>query len=368
MSFSLPFNLPSFGALLESYRDLRLRRSFGSAARIQFYDTLALLMDNGVQLLNALTEISNVASDDGEKPNAPLAVICNSLIDGVRGGKRLSSLLRRYANYEECSLIASGEKSGDMSEAFERAVKLVQKKAEIAGAVQMATIYPTILGALIVYLLNMVGTLLVPKFAKMTNPETWEGTAWIVYMIGEFVVHYGLLALIAVVVLVAAIMLSMPYLRGTVRIYLDRVFPWSLYRIKHGGPFLLNVAVQTESGVQLRDALESLAKDANPWLRERIEAALYGIGIGANLGVALKNAGYEFPDRLAIRYLVLITNQEGFHGAIIKFSERWMDETVKKAQTIGYVALGVGIIIIGALAMLIMSGVSGMTTSIDAMK
>lgn len=360
------FHVPSPSALLEKYSEWKVRLSFGATSRIEFYEALSILIGNGVQLIDALGELYNVASHDGKKPNAPLAIIYAYLIDGMRGGKRFSMLLRRYVNYEECSLIAGGEKSGNMEQAFEYAVRVISKKSEIIGAVAMATVYPTILAGMAMFLVNMVATKLVPKFSKMSNPETWEGSARIVYLMGDFVTNYGREALIAIFVFLVLLGLSFPYLRGHVRIYLDRVFPWSLYRMLYGSTFLLNVSVMIGSGVQLRDALEALSKNANPWLRERIEGALYGTGIGANLGVALKNSGYEFPDRRAVRYLEVLANQDGFEKAIARFGERWMDESVKQAKAIGKIALGVGIALIGALMLLIMSGANGITDAIQA--
>lgn len=359
-------NIPSLSSLLEDYNEWKVKLRFGSSSRIEFYEALSILIGNGVQLIDALGEMYNVASQDGKKPNAPQAIIYAYLIDGMRGGARFSMLLRKYVNYEECSLIAGGEKSGEMEKAFEFAVRVITKKREIVGAVAMATVYPAILAGMLMFLVNMVSTKLVPKFSRMSNPDTWEGNARIIYLMGEFVTNHGGKALVACGMFLVLLAFSFPYLRGPVRIYLDRVFPWSLYRMLYGSTFLLNVSVMISSGVQLRDALESLAKNTNPWLRERIEGALYGTGIGANLGVALKNSGYEFPDRRAVRYLEVLANQEGFEKAIARFGERWMDESVKQAKTIGRVALGVGIAIIGALMLLIISGANEITETIQA--
>lgn len=362
----MALSIPSVSSLAEGFNEWVIRLNFGASARINFYEAVSLLMDNGVKLIDALRQMHAVASQDGKKPNAPLAVIYNHLIDGVRGGKRLSALLRKYVNYEECSLIAGGEKSGNMQQAFDAAVRVITKKGEIVGAVALATVYPTFLGGMSVFLMNMVATKLVPKFAKMSDPATWEGTARIVFLMGEFVTHYGREALAVIIALILAVVFSFPYLRGPVRIVLDKVFPWSLYRMLYGSTFLLNVSVLIGSGVKMQDALESLSKNANPWLRERIEGALYGTGIGSNLGVALRDAGFDFPDKRAVRYLEVLANQEGFEKAIAKFGERWMDESVKQAKAIGKLALGVGIAVIGALMLLIISGANGITETIQS--
>ncbi len=36
------------------------------------------------------------------------------------------------------------------------------------------------------------------------------------------------------------------------------------------------------------------------------------MGLGQNLGVALRSAGHDFPDRQAIQYLCILANRGGF--------------------------------------------------------
>lgn len=352
-------------SLVEKFNDRVVRMNFNAKARIEFYETISLLIGNGVKLSDALAGAYNVYSEDGKNPGAPLAVICSDLIAGLKSGQKLSDVLSRYVDHTESSLIAGGEVSGDMRQAFEYAVKVITKKGEIRGAVIMATAYPGFLSIMMVYLINMVAKDLVPKFAKMSNPATWEGAAHILYQMGQFVQSYGAVSLVVVVMVVAVVVGTLPTFRGELRVRLDKFFPWSLYRMLHGSTFLLNVAVMVGSGIQMQSALQKLAQHANPWLKERISAAVYGVTIGANFGQALKDTGYDFPDEKSVRYLQLIANQDGFDKAVTNFAERWMDETVKQAQALGKTVLGVGIGLIGALMLLIMTGANDIASTIQ---
>ncbi len=141
---------------------------------------------------------------------------------------------------------------------------------------------------------------LVPKLSKVTDPQSWDGAAKLLYRIAQFITGYGAFALILILLLALFVFTTLPYLRGRVRVLLDQSPPWSIYRTLHGSTFLLNVAVMLQSGVRLEEALLLLAANAKPWLKERIDAALYGIRIGGNLGVALHRAGYGFPDKKAV--------------------------------------------------------------------
>jgi type II secretory pathway component PulF len=359
-------------SIFDAFDNFVIRLQFGTGARIEFYEAMTLLMENGVLLNDALKEMYKVASDEGRKPKNPRAIILYDCMMGVAEGRTLSTVLSAWVGPEECSLIAAGEKSGRLVDdedgpgAFSQAIKVITAKRQIMAAILMATVYPTVLGALSVVLLNMVSTQLVPKLAKTTNPENWEGAAALLYAIAQFVTGYGKLALAGLLVLLAGIFGSLPYLRGDLRYYLDKVPPWSVYRMLHGSTFLLNVAVLLQAGIKLQDALALLSDTAKPWLKERIEAAKYGIGIGGNLGVALHKAGYDFPDRKAVQYLMILSNREGADKAIARFGDRWLGESIRKIQSTAKVALAMGVLLIGGLMLIVIAGAGGIQDAIQA--
>ena len=357
---------------INSFNNFIIRLQFGFGARVEFYEAMTLLMENGVLLNDALKEMYKVASDEGRKPKKPLAIVLYDCMMGVAEGLPLSKALSVWISPDECSLIAAGEKSGRLIDddvgpgAFSQAVKVITAKRDILGAIAMATVYPTFLGILATYLLNMVATQLVPKLAKTTNPETWEGPAALLYEIANFVTGYGKPALAAALLVIAAIFVSFPYLRGNVRFYLDKVPPWSIYRMLHGSTFLLNVSVLLQSGIKMQDALELLSESASPWLKERIDAAKYGIGIGGNLGVALHKAGYDFPDKKAVQFLMILSSREGFEKALARFGDRWLADTIKRIQAVAKMALAVGVLLIGVLMLIVVAGAGGIQDAMQA--
>lgn len=359
-------------SFFDSFDKFVVRLQFGSGARIEFYEAMTLLMENGVLLNDALKEMYRVASDEGRKPKNAQAIVFYDCMMGVAEGRPLSKVLAAWVSPEECSLIAAGEKSGRLVDdkdgpgAFSQAIKVITAKRQIMAAIAMATVYPTVLGILSVVLLNMVSTQLVPKLAKTTNPETWEGAAALLYLIAQFVTGYGKVALASVLMTVALIFGSLPYLRGGIRFYLDKVPPWSVYRMLHGSTFLLNLAVLLQAGIKLQDALALLSETAKPWLRERIDAAKYGIGIGGSLGVALQKAGYDFPDKKAVQYLMILSNREGFENAIGRFGDRWLNESIRRIQSTAKVALACGVLLIGGLMLIVVAGAGGIQDAIQA--
>lgn len=351
--------------VIEWVDDKFIQVQFGADARIDFYEELSILLENRVLLSDALKEMYSIASKEGSKPRVPRAVVIYECMLAVGEGRQLSHALRKWATYQEVSLIAAGERSDNLLEAFQDAIKIITAKQQILGAALSATIYPSILIGLTGFLLKLISTSLIPKLAKSTKPETWEGSAQLLYQISLFVTHYGLATVVTGGILIILTAWSMPYLRGPLRIWLDRAPPWSIYRMLHGATFLLNIAVMIRAGIKLQEALELLGANANPWLRERIDTALYGTRIGGNLGVALYKAGYQFPDQRAVEYLMILASRDGFDQAISRFGDRWLTKSIKKVQRFSRFALGSGVIFVGLLMLLIVSGMGEIQNAIQ---
>jgi type II secretory pathway component PulF len=338
-----------------------LRSRFNVKNRIEFYETLILLLDNRVMLNEALSEIFHIHSHEGKHPTRIQAMVAQECLLGVSDGKPISEILARWVSHDESSLIEAGEQAGKLQSAFKKAILIIEAKQKISQALATATIYPSLLMVLASYLLKTISTDLVPKLAQATEVQTWDLSAQILKLIADFINYFGGVTLLLVMGLIIGSIVSLPYLKGNIRFYLDKLPPWSIYRLLYGSTFLLNIGVLLDSGVKLNEALQLMAKRANPWLRERITAALYGVNIGANLGQALYNAGYDFPDKRAVQYLRIISSHSGAEENIERFGLRWMEESLKKIKTLASLSLILSIAFNGLLMLLVIAGTSGMT-------
>lgn len=343
-----------------------LRLQFYGAVRVELYEALSLLLENRVLLETALKDMHKIFSENGKKPKRVLAAVTYDCYREVADGKPLSKALAKWIPYQEYTLISAGEKSSDLKTAFDNCRKIIVAKQEIVGAILLATLYPAFLMGMICVLLSMVSTKLVPKLIRTSNPDTWTGTASLLYEMSKFVISYGSLTLIMLLLSIVAIFASLPYLKGNIRVYLDKVPPWSVYRMLHGSTFLLNVGVMIQANVSIQDALRMMASQANPWLKQRLDAAFYGLGIGGNLGVALSKAGYDFPDKKAVQFLMILSSKDGFDEALNNFGERWLRKSIQQIQFAAKLSMGTGIILVGVILMTVISGVSGIQDAIQA--
>lgn len=345
---------------LESVENYLARFRFGGTTRIQFYEELAGLIKNGVQLNDALAEMELVASDRGRHPRNVVAVVASDCSLAMENGASFSKAMRRWLGDQEGSLLSAGERAGDLPAAFEEAIESIKTRSAIKGALASATVYPCLLAAMIVYMLNLVTYTFVPKFGRILKDGQWEGDALTLKQIAHFVSTYGAASLTALIVTLCTVLFTLPYLTGTARIYLDRAPPWSIYRILNGATFLLNTAMMLRAGIGMEEAIRAQAEGAKPWLKERLEQALYGIGLGNNLGVALNHAGFGFPDRKAIQHIEMLAGRSGADVALYNFAKSWMARTIKQLELAASVMFYGFLFAAGYLILVIVGGIFAM--------
>ncbi|KML17794.1 hypothetical protein VL10_24015 [Leclercia adecarboxylata] len=342
------------------------RFSFTATIRLDFYRSLLLLMENHVRLNEALTELHAVYSNYGKRINAPVAVVIDECLKKMNEGVAFSEALSWWLPVEEGMLLQAGEMAGKLGDAFNEAEKIMTARKRISGAITGALAYPVLLFIMTGFLLHMIATDLVPKLARVVDPSQWHGSAAWLRDIASVVTDYGLTVVMTILLLGVFTVISLPLLKGKTRVLLDMLPPWSIYRLVHGTTFLLNVGSLIKSGMQLSTALDKLRVGASPWLAERIDAATDGLAEGKNFGEALISSGYHFPDRKANRFLAVISAYSGTDDAIIKFSHRWLEETVTQIQNGAKMMLISGVACVGIIMMLVIVGAGGIQDAIQA--
>lgn len=340
-------------------------KQFGSTERIQFYESLTALLENGVGVDDALNEVRRIYSDDGRQLYHPVALACANIGKKVGNGKKLAESCRVWVPYQEMAIIGAGERSGNLTQAFSECIRIIEARQKILSLILNSTLYPVLIWSLMAYLLHIIATRVVPAMARLSPPEDSSGAPYLLYLIATYVDHYGLITLIALVVLLVGSLVSLPYLTGPLRVRLERLPPWSIYKALHGSTFLLNIAVMLRANINQIEALDTLMVNATPWLRERLLAVSYGVEIGKNFGVALKLAGHEFPDKTAIHFLCVLATRKSFADAIHRFANRWLDTSLKNVERYTKGFLLFSGIAMGSLMILVLIGTNSMQTAVS---
>lgn len=336
-----------------------------SSTRITFYEGFQNLVENGLGPNDALKELNKIWSNGGRKPNDPLAIFTRDLMINLMDGMPLSKALARWVPYEEASLMEAGGRGARLSQACDDVVRTIEAQQQIRGAVITALAYPVLLLVPLSTLMWMVADKLIPQMAKLSDPETWSGSSYALYQLANLVTNYGVLISSGIVAAVVTVTFSLGRWTGPLRMRIDGWPIYSTYRMIHGSTFLLNLSVMMRTGIGPDEALKTMGEFANPWLKERISAARHGLGTGVNLGIALENTGHNFPDKKAIQFIRILATRSGFPAAINRYSNRWLTTSIKRLQGVAKISLATGLILIGLVMGLVVSGTQDMQNNIE---
>lgn len=345
------------------------RGLFKAKDKQQFFSALRLTLSVGVQLPAALAGLRD-AFDTGRKwKRHIIAIVAQECLQQISAGKSLGDAMRGWLADDECSLLDAGAEAGDMLSAFDRVLMVVDAKQRAIKAAVGTAAYPAALLLMSGFILNKVSVELVPKLLRGKTADDLEGEAWLLKIVADYVSGYGAITLACLALLVVAIVLSLPVLRGNVRYYLDKLPPWSFYRMLYGSTFFLNIGVQMQAGIKLSRVLSEAADRANPWLKERLSATLYGVNNGKTLGQALADAGYDFPDRQIIHFLCAITAHKGSEEHIEALGAQWLNDSIERLKRIAALLSIFALMVNAAIILLTFAGISGMedvlTNSLD---
>ncbi len=332
------------------------RRAFTPAVRIEIFDELASLLGNGVPILQALEALHRQASKKGKRPGEPLAIVLASWIRSVKNGRSLGAAVRGWVSPQEQMLITAGETSGTLEASLPLVIEVLVAGASVRGALFGGLAYPISLLASALALLWLFAVGVIPEFARISRPEGWDGLGYSLYVMSNVVRAWAAPGAVLAVAAAIALIVSLPRQTGPIRVRLDRIPPWSMYRLIQGSGFLMSLAALVRAGVPVERALSMIGGGATKWLKERIDGALYGLRQGSNLGEALQRAGHEFPDRRIIDSLVIYSSLSEFDRALHKVAHRWLDKGTQAVRTQSRVLHGLAIITMAGIVIWISLG------------
>lgn len=286
-------------------------------------------------------------------------------------GYSIGEAIGPYAAPEEVMLVDAGQTAGDraLAEGFLQAAELMEKTRFIKGAVMKELLYPCTLFLAMCAFLVVVATVIVPKLAALSNPLAWQGAGALLYRASLFVTSpSGLCTAIGLVLLAMLVAASLPRLTGRARDVLDRVPPWSVYRLLVGVTWLYATATllrtRQKLGVILRKVVT--APGTTRYLRWRLLPVLAADERGYSLGDALCLAKSRWPDRHVSDDMRTYSSLPGFEQMLPAIAGELLEETVERVQQLARTLGGIAILAIVGLMLLLVVGLFGIQDQITS--
>jgi len=232
-----------------------------------------------------------------EVDNKYLGEIMTQVADDLQGGSPISKALARHPKVFTgfyVNMVRSGEESGKLSETFGYLADYLDRTYEVMSKAQNALIYPAFVIGVFFVVMALMLTVVIPKISVILIDS---GTAIPLYTkivigISEFLVHYGFVLVIAIVVgvFISYRMLQTP--NGKLffdSIKLDIPYVGDLYSKLYLSRIADNFATMLVSGVPPVEAVEITASVVGSatfedLLHEAAEEVKGGVPISDALG------------------------------------------------------------------------------------
>ena len=310
--------------------------------RLKMYRKLASLMANRFSLMDALELLYQGASDNGKNPYEPMAIAIVCWMKVLQNGLTFADALKGWAPGRERLMLSTGDVS-NLESALLNLIKVTEGSTKMIRPIIGAIAYPSFLTMMSVVILYCIGVYLVPPMLEAAPGIYWKGTAADLVGVSEWIQEYWLVAFASIPTIMLIVYATIGIWTGSLRVIFDRIPPWSLYKIFIGISWLLAMAALIKGGTSVSSAMSALRRDANSYLRERIDKALKYINNGDNLGNALYKTETEFPDKEIISDLAVYSELDNFEEAIDNLANEWLEESVyvieQRASILNMIAL-----------------------------
>lgn len=143
---------------------IRIPKRVSLKDRIVLTEQLSVMIKAGITLVQALRGLQE------ETANRNLAAVLGSLVADVEGGAPFSEALTKHPRVFSkiyCQMVASAEKTGNLSDILSKLTVQQQKEYELKGKVKGALIYPAVVFVLLISVCILVITFILPRLSGL---------------------------------------------------------------------------------------------------------------------------------------------------------------------------------------------------------
>ena len=269
--------------------------------------------------------------------NKKLAAAIRDMQASIEKGETLAGSMRKHPRIFTSMLvnmIAAGEESGNLVEAFRQMEVWFDKAQKTKSAVSKAMAYPMVVLAVMVIVLIVMMTTIIPKFLATFAEMDMDlpGVTKAVMAVSDWFVAYWYIVVIALVGLVVGGIFFNRTNKG------KHFFGWFARKIpvvklmtirSASATFCRTLALLLGSGLSLTESLDLVAMNmANIYFREAVQNVRHLISEGWQLNAALRDTGL-FPPM--VYNLVGIGEETGDLQSMLEKTADYYDEEVQDA-------------------------------------
>ncbi len=293
-------------------------------------------------ILRAGVPVATVLSMLGQQTeNKKLAVAIREMQVSIEKGETLAGSMRRHPKIFSnmlVNMIAAGEESGNLEEAFAQMEAWFDKAKKTGASVKKAMVYPCILIVVMVVVLIVMMVKIIPSFMttfEEMNMELPLPTQLVMAASDWFIAWWWLLAIVLVVLVVGGFLFNRTDKGKHFFGLLTRKIPVvkNLTVRSASSTFCRTLALLLSSGLSLTESLELVALNmSNIYFREAVQTVQSMVSQGWGLGTSLRDTNL-FPPM--VYNLTSIGEETGdLPGMLSKTADYYDDEVETATQSL----------------------------------
>lgn len=309
--------------------------TWGQKQREAFYRRLAAMIENGMALAEALQILRDRAQRRfGSWRGDPDLLAMTDIERRIRNGSTFVRAIAPWVPRTDLALIGAGELSGQLPEVLRVSIESGKVVKRLRSKIFVEMFDPMLFAIVGFYLIYVIGSQMVPAMKQALPVDRWPSAAKPLLPMGAVatsgLVGWALLALAVLMVVIFATMGRWGRTGIRFRSMLDRVPPWSIYRVIQGAAWVVGFSNLLKAGVRVSDALKLQSEYAPKWLKVRLEDTIVHVVNGHEIGQALRMTGYGFPDASLIEDIQAFARFKNFPELVRKLGDEWLAEAEGK--------------------------------------
>lgn len=276
---------------------------------IMFTRRLHIMLSSGVSLLSSLTLLQKTSSKN-------MAKVLRGILDDIEMGSSFSEAIAKYPrqfNYAYVSLVAIGETSGSLDKSLSDIIKLKEQEQKVARKVRIASIYPMIVGFVLVIMMIAAAVFFLPRFQEMYEEQELPipgFTRTVFGIAGKLPYIFGGIAVFFIIL--TFVRRKVPKVNYMYRRYMDKIklkmpILKGIMNSMYMHSFASTISLMLDNGIRLSDTLALTGRTINNiYIKNEIE----NIGQLMTHGLTFSEALGEQPHFDDILVNIALTGEE----------------------------------------------------------
>lgn len=321
---------------------------FGGKAQLAFLEDLYTLVNDGIPPNRAIDMVAGVATGVSRQ-------VAQSIARKIAEGQPLADGMQEWFAPNIIEIIKVGEEGGALAETMRSAINSLNQSSSSFGALIGAVAYPLLVIVMACGIILYLNSSVFVQFKAIKPVSQWPEAGRTLLLAADLIKNWWWIVIASIAAVIIILRKIMSSYTGELRPFLDKVFPFTLYRQFTAARFMETLGLLVSNGVVFKHALGVMQNQANPYLLSHLVTMEHLLSMGrGNIADVLSTGLISDKDILRLRVMAEV---KGFEHGLVRMGVHGADETTKTMKVIAKIFGGLLLVVGGILVIIIVRGI-----------